>query len=112
MSFAPSGSSNLPDLDRSSSGSPTSYPIGPSAIQRDLDHSLRALLNLDVFTEMLRDNLGRHRFRIYLRTVGREALLDMWWDADVFQQLVKMVKSGALAMNGHFARHSLRSRQD
>lgn len=78
MSYAPTGLSNLPDLDRSTATSPTSYPIGPSAIQKDLDHSLRALLNQDVFTELLRDPLGRHRFRIYLRTVHREALLDMW----------------------------------
>ncbi|KAL7415026.1 hypothetical protein BDY24DRAFT_360264 [Mrakia frigida] len=92
-------SSNLPDLSRTSASSPTAYPIGASAIQKDLDHSLRALLDQDVFLEMLRDPLGRHRFRIYLRSVGREALLDMWWDADVYQKLVKMVKTGALAMN-------------
>jgi hypothetical protein len=78
MSFSPSGSTNLPDLDRSAAQSPTSYPIGPSAIQRDLDRSLKALLNQDVFVEMLKDPLGRHRYRTYLRTVGREAILDMW----------------------------------
>lgn len=71
-------SNNLPDLSRTSASSPTAYPIGASAIQKDVDHSLRSLMNKDVFVEMLRDPLGRHRFRVWLRSEGREGGLDFW----------------------------------
>lgn len=55
-------SSNLPDLSRTSASSPTAYPIGASAIQKDLDHSLRALLNQG-------EHRSSFRRRVFVRRV-------------------------------------------
>lgn len=61
---APSLMPHLPNLAFLQPSAPTSLPIPTSAVQRDLDASLGKLLSEDVFFEMLRNTLGRHRFMI------------------------------------------------
>lgn len=70
--------SHLPNLAYIPPTSPTSFPLPSTAVQHDLDHSLGQLLSEDVFWEMLRNPLGRHRFRAYLMGLGKEEVLDLW----------------------------------
>lgn len=47
---------------------------------------------------MLRNPLGRHRFRAYLLGYGKEEVLDLWWDAELCEQISRMVRGGATAI--------------
>ncbi|KAF8323019.1 hypothetical protein DL93DRAFT_2070437 [Clavulina sp. PMI_390] len=92
---------NLPDWSEIERGGPTSLPI--YQIQRDLDFSMRKLVNIQVFEQLLEDPLGRHRFRDYLVSCGAQtAELDMWLDLQNHAKLYQQFQANADAIYGPF----------
>ncbi|KAF7299610.1 hypothetical protein HMN09_00966400 [Mycena chlorophos] len=68
-------------------------------VQRDIDYTLRALMNPQMFARMLGDPLARQRFREFLlQTGGRGAKdLDFWTDARYLQQSMDQLRAAGLA---------------
>ncbi|PWN42464.1 hypothetical protein IE81DRAFT_124085 [Ceraceosorus guamensis] len=89
--------SNLPNWSTIRSGERTSQPI--SNVQRDMDWSMRKLINEDVFKRLLEDPLGRHRFREWLvHNRGTEARLDMLYDTMQFDKQMADVRTTSEAL--------------
>lgn len=109
---------NLPDWSSLGDGGLTSFPN--RAIQRDIDYTLRKLLNVQVFEQcvfnsfyiapcwqlikhvsVLSDPLGRYRFRDFLVSEGAStAELDMWFDVMYHEHLIEQLRSSAEAIQG------------
>lgn len=82
----------------------TSLPI--SQISRELDYSMRKLMNEQVFEQLLEDSLGRHRFRDWLMKNERpESVmkLDMWLDTRTYGRMIDAVKKGSIGLHGTFS---------
>ncbi len=89
---------NLPDWTNLREYEPTSHPIGD--VRRDLDFSIRRLLSENVLDQLLRDEVGRFRFRKYLaESEGTEAKLDMIYDLDQYMTAVETLKSASEAIH-------------
>ncbi|TDL16881.1 hypothetical protein BD410DRAFT_590344 [Rickenella mellea] len=79
-----------------SHGSSTRFTSLPNSIvQRDIDYTMRRLINEKVFADLVMDPLGRHRFREYLLAEGDTSELDLWFDSYNYTRLIEDVK-----MNG------------
>lgn len=99
------GITNLPDWNTLRVGDPTSKPI--VQVQRDLDWSMRRLLDEKVFEQLLHDQLGRHRFREFLaNNTGTENKLDMYFD------LCQYVKQSDAIRQASEALHDIYLAQD
>ncbi|KAJ7591249.1 hypothetical protein C8J56DRAFT_887639 [Mycena floridula] len=62
-------------------------------VQRDVDFTLRALINIDTFSQLVNDPLGRQRFREFLPAEGDTAELDFWTrDTHHYSQSVEQVR--------------------
>ncbi|TIB71258.1 hypothetical protein E3Q24_02428 [Wallemia mellicola] len=92
---------NLPDwrIIEADRKAQTSMPT--SLVQADLDYSMRHLLSEKVFEELIRDPLGRHRFREYLEQAGSSSIykLDYWTDVDVFERIIGQLRAGSQALH-------------
>ncbi|KAG0150047.1 hypothetical protein CROQUDRAFT_652713 [Cronartium quercuum f. sp. fusiforme G11] len=102
LSAPPPSAKHLPDWAEleEEPGMQTSLPI--SQISRDLDYSMRRLLNESVFEELLDDALGRHRFRAWLvknETSESVAKLDMWLDTRSYGRIINAVKKGSMGIH-------------
>ncbi|UZJ51730.1 hypothetical protein CBS101457_001050 [Exobasidium rhododendri] len=93
-----SGISNLPDWSTLRGNEPTSMPI--VHVQRDLDWSMRRLLNETVFEQLVNDPLGRHRFREHLaHKTGTEHKLDMYFDLCQYTKQNEAIRKSSEALH-------------
>ncbi|GAA97696.1 uncharacterized protein L969DRAFT_55472 [Mixia osmundae IAM 14324] len=87
----PTQTDNLPEVGESNM---TALPI--SKVQQELNSGLLAMMSLQIFEDLLKDPLGRHRFREwYITNRGHPGKIDMYWDAAVFARLLTQLSLGA-----------------
>ncbi|KAK4701370.1 hypothetical protein P7C70_g4861, partial [Phenoliferia sp. Uapishka_3] len=92
----------LPDLRSLGPNAPTSNNI--SAVQREMEYSIDQLLSEKVFEDLMRDLLGRHRFRDYLVTVhGDVPSFDLWVDLRAFKGQTERLKTTSVALHDTIA---------
>ena len=92
------GISNLPEWNKVREGDPTARPI--VHVQRDLDWSMRRLLNETVFEQLIQDPLGRHRFREFLaQETGTENKLDMYFDLCQYVKSSEAIRQASEALH-------------
>ncbi|TIB11509.1 hypothetical protein E3P92_02886 [Wallemia ichthyophaga] len=105
---------NLPDwrIIEGDRKAQTSLPT--SLVQADLDYSMRHLLSENVFEELIRDPLGRHRFREYLEQSSSPSTykLDYWTDVDVFERIVGQIRAGSQALHDLYIAPSSNTKVD
>ncbi|KAF7971769.1 hypothetical protein HWV62_19947 [Athelia sp. TMB] len=90
------GKSTLPHLpDWNPKGNGRSA-LPNSHIQRNMDYSMRKLMNENVFKDLMMDPLGRHRFREFMED---PAELDLWTDTFQAARFVQDWKTNAEALH-------------
>ncbi|SCV70872.1 BQ2448_3634 [Microbotryum intermedium] len=94
----------LPDFTgRDGMNLPTSLPIPASQVHMEMSDAINALISEEVFRRLMKDSLGRHRFREYLiNTRGDVASFDLWIDLTGFRALTTRVRSTAIALHDLF----------
>ncbi|KZP12099.1 hypothetical protein FIBSPDRAFT_836588 [Athelia psychrophila] len=85
---------HLPDWNPMANGGRSALPN--SHIQRNMDYSMRKLMNEGVFKDLMMDPLGRHRFREFM---GETAELDLWTDTFQAARFVQDWKANAEALH-------------
>ncbi|KDN36092.1 hypothetical protein K437DRAFT_63121 [Tilletiaria anomala UBC 951] len=95
---------NFPDLHNLPVGAQTSFPN--SHVRRDFEFSLKKLMDINVFEELLDDPMGRFRFRQWLQqsrgSATELASLNFATDVRCYEELLRHVRAIALGLHNQY----------